>query len=69
VIGSGSPAAASRWTVITTRWHLQGEQVLGDGQALSSGTFSCTAEPSAMRCTDSGSGHFFYMSPGSYQIG
>ena len=49
--------------------HLQGEQVLGDGQTLSSGTFSCTAEPSAMRCTDSGSGHFFYMSPGSYQIG
>jgi hypothetical protein len=34
--------------------HLQGEQVLGDGQTLSSGTFSCTAEPSAMRCTDSG---------------
>jgi hypothetical protein len=27
--------------------HVQGEQVLGDGQTLSSGTFSCTAEPSA----------------------
>jgi hypothetical protein len=49
--------------------HVQGEQVLADGQTLSSGTFSCTAEPSAMKCTDSSSGHFFYMSPGSYQIG
>jgi len=49
--------------------HVQGEQVLGDGQTLTSGTFSCTAEPSAMRCTDSSSGHFFYMSPGSYQVG
>jgi hypothetical protein len=49
--------------------HLQGEPVLGDGQTSTSGTFSCTAEPSAMRCTDSASGHFFYMSPGSYQIG
>ena len=51
------------------RVHVQGEQVLGDGQTLTSATFSCTAEPSAMRCTDSSSGHFFYMSPGSYQIG
>ena len=49
--------------------HVRGEQVLNDGQTLSSGTFSCTSEPSAMRCTDSASGHFFYMSPGSYQIG
>jgi hypothetical protein len=31
---------------------VQGEQVLGNGQTLSSGTFSCTAEAS----------------PGSYQI-
>jgi len=48
---------------------LQGEQVLEDGQTLASGTFSCTAEPPAMRCTDSDSGHFFYVSPGSYHIG
>jgi uncharacterized protein DUF6636 len=49
--------------------HVQGEQVLGNGQTLSSGTFSCTADPEAMRCTDSSTGHFFYMSPGSYQVG
>ncbi len=49
--------------------HVQGEQVVGDGQTLTSGTFSCTAEASAMRCTDSSSGHFFDVSPGSYQIG
>lgn len=33
------------------------------------GTFNCTAEPSAMRSTDSSSGHFFDVSPGSYQVG
>ncbi|MGA8544581.1 MAG: hypothetical protein WB785_04920 [Mycobacterium sp.] len=49
--------------------HVQGAQVLGDGQTLASGTFGCTAEPSAMRCTDSSRGHFFDMSPASYQVG
>jgi hypothetical protein len=49
--------------------HVQGAQVLGDGQTLTSATFHCTAEPSAMRCADSSGGHFFYVSPGSYQIG
>ncbi len=49
--------------------HVQGAQVLGDGQTLTSATFSCTAQPSAMRCTDSSSGHFFDMSPASYQAG
>ena len=49
--------------------HLQGEPVVNDGQTQSSGTVSCAAERSAMLCTDSGSGHFYYMSPASYQIG
>jgi hypothetical protein len=49
--------------------HGQGEQVVNDGQTLTSGTLSCTGETAAMRCTDSSTGHIFYMSPGSYQIG
>jgi hypothetical protein len=49
--------------------HVQGEQVVNDGQTLTSRTLSCTSEAAAMRCTDSSTGHFFYMSPGSYQIG
>ena len=49
--------------------HVQGEQVVNDGQTLTAGTLSCTSETAAMRCTDSSTGHFFYMSPGSYQIG
>jgi hypothetical protein len=49
--------------------HVQGEQVVNDGQTLTAGTLSCTSEAAAMRCTDSSTGHFFYMSPGSYQIG
>lgn len=49
--------------------HVQGEQVVNDGQTLAAGTLSCTSETAAMRCTDSSTGHFFYVSPGSYQIG
>lgn len=44
--------------------HVQGEQVVNDGQTLTSGTLSRTSETAAMRCTDSSTGHFFYMSPG-----
>jgi hypothetical protein len=49
--------------------HVQGEQVVNDGQTLAAGTLTCTSETAAMRCTDSSTGHFFYVSPGSYQIG
>ncbi len=49
--------------------HVQGEQVLGDGQTSSAGTLSCTAAADSMKCTDSSTGHFFFVSPGSYQIG
>lgn len=49
--------------------HVQGERVVDDGQTLTSRTLSCTSKTAAMRCTDSSSGHFFYTSPGSYQIG
>jgi hypothetical protein len=49
--------------------HVQGEQVVNDGQTLAAGTLSCASETAAMRCTDSSTGHFFYVSPGSYQIG
>jgi len=49
--------------------HVPGEQVLDDGQTLSAGTLSCTSDAATMRCTDSSTGHFFYISPGSYQLG
>jgi hypothetical protein len=45
---------------------LLGEQVVNDGQTLTAGTPTRTSETAAMRCTDSSTGHFFYMSPGSY---
>ena len=33
--------------------HVQGEQVVNDGQTLTSRTLSCTSETAAMRCTNS----------------
>jgi len=39
------------------------------GQRRSLGPITCDSEPSAMRCTDSGSGHFFRVSRDSYQLG
>jgi|GEM_PF-830050 len=39
------------------------------GQAASLGAITCASEPSAMTCTDTSSGHFFRVSPDSYQLG
>ena len=39
------------------------------GQAASLGAITCASEPPAIRCTDSTSGHFFRVSPDSYQLG
>ena len=49
--------------------HVQGEPVVNNGQTQSAGTFSCTPDTESVRCTDSSSGHFFFMSPNSYQVG
>ncbi len=49
--------------------HVQGEPVVNNGQTQSAGSLSCTPDTAAIRCTDSSTGHFFYVSPGSYQIG
>jgi Family of unknown function (DUF6636) len=39
------------------------------GQALSFGAITCASEPSAMTCTDTGTGRFFRVSRDSYQLG
>ena len=39
------------------------------GQALSAGTITCSSEQSAMKCTDVSTGHFFRVSPESYELG
>lgn len=49
--------------------HVQGEPVVGNGQTQSAGTVSCNPDTDSIRCTDSSTGHFFFVSPGSYQIG
>jgi len=47
----------------------QGDQIINNGQTLTAGTMSCTGEPNGMRCADSSTGHFFFTSTTSYQIG
>jgi hypothetical protein len=49
--------------------HVPGAQVLANGQTLSSGNLSCTADTASMRCTDSSTGHYFVLSPNSFQEG
>jgi hypothetical protein len=49
--------------------HVQGEETLANGQTLTSGSLSCAADAATMRCTDSGTGHFFFLSPNSFQEG
>jgi hypothetical protein len=49
--------------------HVQGEQVVNNGQTLSSGPFSCTADAASVKCTNSSSGHFFFLSPNTFQEG
>lgn len=49
--------------------HVQGEPVVANGQTQSAGTISCNPDTQSIKCTDSSTGHFFFMSPSSYQIG
>jgi hypothetical protein len=49
--------------------HVQGEPVVNNGQTQSAGTLSCIPDTGSVRCTDSSTGHFFFMSPNSYQVG
>jgi hypothetical protein len=43
--------------------------VLAYGQSVSLGAITCSSEPTAVACTDTGSGRFFRMSRDSYQLG
>jgi hypothetical protein len=38
-------------------------------QPLSAGAITCTSEQSAVKCTDASTGHFFRVSPESYELG
>jgi hypothetical protein len=44
-------------------------RTLENGQATRLGAITCASEPSAMTCTDTTSGRFFRVSPGSYELG
>lgn len=48
---------------------VPGERTLDYGQRASAGTLSCSSDPSGMKCTDSGSGHYFRVSRDSYDLG
>jgi hypothetical protein len=44
-------------------------EVLDYGQMRSIDTITCDSEPDGISCTDSDTGHFFRLSPESYQLG
>jgi hypothetical protein len=46
-----------------------GVQTLNYGQTRSMGTITCDSEPSGITCTDSSTGHFFFVSRDSYRLG
>jgi hypothetical protein len=43
--------------------------MLDSAQAPSAGAITCSSEQSAIRCTDVSTGHFFRVSPESYELG
>lgn len=45
-----------------------GLPILSYGQMRSAGPITCSSEVSGMTCTDHGTGHFFRLSRGSYQL-
>ena len=46
-----------------------GLQTLDYGQTSSIGAITCDSEPAGVTCTDTSTGHFFRVSPESYQLG
>ncbi len=48
---------------------VPGEQTLNYGQTITAGTLTCDSEPPGMKCTDSGSGHYFRVSRESFDLG
>jgi hypothetical protein len=46
-----------------------GEQTLGYGQTISARTLTCASDQAGVKCTDSGSGHYFRVSRDSYNLG
>ena len=46
-----------------------GSPTLDSAQAPYAGAITCSSEQSAVRCTDVSTGHFFRVSPESYELG
>ena len=46
-----------------------GSPMLDSGQAPYAGAIACRSEQSAVKCTDTSTGHFFRVSPESYELG
>jgi hypothetical protein len=49
--------------------HGRAVDVLGYGQTHSLGAITCDSEPAGMTCTDASTGHYFRLSPESYELG
>jgi hypothetical protein len=49
--------------------HGRAVDVLGYGQTRSVGAITCDSEPAGITCTDASTGHYFRVSPESYEFG
>jgi hypothetical protein len=45
------------------------QPALDYGRTVSAGPITCDEEPSGLKCTDTGSGHFFQLSKNAYNLG
>lgn len=48
---------------------VPGEASLNYGQTISEGTITCASEQAGVKCTDSGSGHYFSVSRDAFKLG
>lgn len=49
--------------------HGRAVDMLGYGQTRSVGAITCDSEPAGITCTDASTGHYFRVSPESYELG
>jgi hypothetical protein len=74
------PASGSRFTLPTgnpgtiacradSSLRVPVQPALDYGQTISAGTITCEDQPWGLKCTDTGSGHFFQIGRGAYNLG
>ena len=66
VLLSGKPAA---FECYGDTLHDTGLPILGYGESVSVGSFTCVNEAAGTTCTDNTTGHYFMIGPDTYELG